>query len=162
MTNRQEKFAADLKTKLDDNERVVSSKENEISSTRAELALLEQQIAQYKASTAEKMANLRAEVESASQHCQDLVDKAESELKAVRVMHAELTREDGDVVSACVYVYYMYLIISFRILNLMYHLPQSLDDVSRGWTRMSWMSIMLNSIKKSIIISPSSSSHGGG
>ena len=104
LLSRQEKVASNLKIKLDDNERIVSSKEEEISSTRVELALLEQQIAQYKASTAKKMANLRAEVESASQHCQDLVDKAESELKAARV-HAELTREDGDVVSACVYMY---------------------------------------------------------
>lgn len=109
LTESQEKVASNLKIKLDDNERVVSSKEEEISSTRAELALLEQQIAQYKASTAKTMANLRAEIESASQHCQDIVDNAESELKAARFMHAELTREDGDVVSACVYVYYMYL-----------------------------------------------------
>jgi len=105
LTNRQEKFASNLKIKLDDNERVVSSKEEEISSTRAELDLLEQQIVQYKASTAKKVTNQLAEIESASQHCQDLVDKAESELKAARVMHAELTQEDGDVVSACVYMY---------------------------------------------------------
>ena len=113
LTDRQEKVASDVKvkTKLDDNERVVSSKEEDISSTRAELDLLEQQIVQYKASTAKKVTNQLAEIESASQHCQDLVDKAESELKAARVMHAELTREDGDVVSACVYIYVSYNII---------------------------------------------------
>ena len=111
LTDSQEKVASNLKIKLDDNERVVSSKEEEISSTRAELDLLEQQIVQYKASTAKKVTNQLAEIESASQHCQDLVDKAESELKAARVMHAELTREDGDVVSACVYIYVSYNII---------------------------------------------------
>jgi septal ring factor EnvC (AmiA/AmiB activator) len=109
LTDSQEKVASNLKIKLDDNERVVSSKEEEISSTRVELALLEQQIALHKASTVEKMTNQLVEIESARQYCQEMVDNAESELKAARVMHTELTREDGDVVSACVYVYYMYL-----------------------------------------------------
>ena len=94
LTNRQEKFAADLKTKLDDNERVVSSKEEEISSTRAELDLIEQQISLHKASTAEKMTNELAEIESARQHCQEMVDNAESELKATRAMHDFSSSQD--------------------------------------------------------------------
>ena len=89
LTNRQEKFAADLKTKLDDNERVVSSKEEEIASTRAELDLIEQQIVQYKESTAEKMTNELVEIESARQ-----VDNAESELKAARAMHDFSSSQD--------------------------------------------------------------------
>ena len=94
LTDRQEKVASDLKTKLDDNERVVSSKEEEISSTRAELDLIEQQISLHKASTAEKMTNELAEIESARQHCQEMVDNAESELKATRAMHDFSSSQD--------------------------------------------------------------------
>ena len=60
----------------------MSSKEEEIASTRAELDLIDQQIVQYKESTAEKMTNELVEIESARQ-----VDNAESELKAARAMH---------------------------------------------------------------------------
>jgi len=126
LTDRQEKVASDLKTKLDYNERVVSSKEEEISSTRAELDLVEQQIAQYKASTVQKMTNQLTEIDNAKhqagivkaahERAQKAVndfssspdDELIAESKRLDEMEKELNRERDEMIEReylfCLYI----------------------------------------------------------
>lgn len=147
LTNGQEKVASNLKIKLDDNERVVSSKEEEISSTRVELALLEQKIAQYKASTAKKMTNLLAETDSAKhqvgivkeayERAQKAVndfnsspdDELIAESKRLDEMEKELNRECDEMIEReylfclCMFVYTSVCLIPLLIYHIIsYHL----------------------------------------